>query len=97
MSPPKQPSLPTSVQGIEQAICASSKQLISLGLTEREAEVLGWIAQGKGNYDIGIILGAQTRTICKHVEHILSKLRVENRTAAAAIALAACSQLLDFL
>jgi len=97
MSSPKQPGLRAPVQGIEQEICASSRELVSLGLTEREAEVLGWIAQGKGNYEIGVILGAQTRTICKHVEHILSKLHVENRTAAAAIALAVCSQLLDFL
>jgi DNA-binding NarL/FixJ family response regulator len=60
----------------------------SLGLTAREAEVLNWIAQGKTNYEIGVILSACTGTICKHVERILSKLRVENRTAAAAIALA---------
>ena len=61
----------------------------SLGLTPREAEVLTWIAQGKSNYEIGVILSACTGTICKHVEHILAKLRVENRTAAAVIALAA--------
>jgi DNA-binding NarL/FixJ family response regulator len=61
----------------------------SLGLTAREGEVLNWIAQGKTNYEIGVIVSACTGTICKHVEHILSKLRVENRTAAAAIALAA--------
>jgi DNA-binding NarL/FixJ family response regulator len=60
-----------------------------LGLTARETEVLTWIAQGKTNYEIGVILSACTGTICKHVEHILSKLCVENRTAAAAIALAA--------
>lgn len=94
MSLPKQLSWRAPVQGIERGICASSKQLVSLGLTEREAEVLGWIAQGKGNYDIGVILGAQTRTICKHVEHILSKLNVENRTAAAAIAFAILSQMI---
>jgi DNA-binding NarL/FixJ family response regulator len=61
----------------------------SFGLTAREMEVLNWIAQGKTNYEIGVILSACTGTICKHVERILSKLRVENRTAAAGIAFAA--------
>jgi len=56
-------------------------------LTPREAEVLFWISQGKSNHDIGVILGAKTGTICKHVEHILSKLNVENRTSAAVVAL----------
>jgi DNA-binding NarL/FixJ family response regulator len=60
----------------------------SLGLTAREAEVLAWVAQGKTNYEIGVILSVCTRTICKHVEHILAKLNVENRTAAAAVAIA---------
>jgi DNA-binding CsgD family transcriptional regulator len=71
------------------------RELISLGLTKREAEVLAWVARGKGNYEIGVILGTRRRTISKHVEHILSKLNVENRTAAAAIAFTVCSQLLD--
>jgi DNA-binding NarL/FixJ family response regulator len=62
--------------------------LASLGLTARETEVLTWIAQGKTNYEIGIILSACTGTICKHVERILCKLRVKNRTSAAAIAFA---------
>ena len=61
--------------------------LDSLGLTRRETEVLTWITQGKTNYEIGVILGAGTRTICKHVQRILNKLNVENRTAAAAIAI----------
>jgi DNA-binding NarL/FixJ family response regulator len=60
----------------------------SLGLTPREEEVLNWIAQGKSNYEIGVILSACTGTICKHVEHILAKLNVENRTAAAVVAIA---------
>jgi DNA-binding NarL/FixJ family response regulator len=59
----------------------------SLGLTARETEVLTWIAQGKTNHEIGVILNASTGTICKHVEHILCKLDVKNRTAAAVIAL----------
>ena len=63
-------------------------RLRSLDLTPRETEVLTWVAQGKTNYEIGVILCAATRTICKHVERILFKLSVENRTAAAVIALA---------
>jgi DNA-binding CsgD family transcriptional regulator len=67
----------------------SLKAFASLRLTPREAEVLFWIAQGKTNHEIGIILGAKTSTICKHVEHIFGKLNVENRTAAALVALEA--------
>jgi len=69
---------------------SSLKALASLKLTPREAEVLLWISEGKSNQDIGVILGASTGTICKHVEHIFSKLSVENRTAAAVIALETC-------
>ena len=66
------------------------KTFASLKLTPREAEVLFWISQGKSNHDIGVILGAKTGTICKHVEHIFGKLNVENRTAAAVVALETC-------
>ena len=66
------------------------KAFASLNLTPREAEVLFWISQGKSNHAIGIILGAKTGTICKHVVHILSKLNVENRTSAAVVALETC-------
>ncbi len=54
------------------------------GLTMREAEVLYWAALGKTNRDIGDILGASPRTVTKHMEHILHKMGVETRTAAAA-------------
>jgi CheY-like chemotaxis protein/DNA-binding CsgD family transcriptional regulator len=56
-------------------------------LTVREAEVLQWVARGKTNRDIGEILGASPRTITKHMEHILPKLGVETRTAAAGLVL----------
>jgi DNA-binding NarL/FixJ family response regulator len=61
--------------------------LARLGLTPREAEVLFWIAQGKSNPDIAIILGASVRTVHKHVEHIFEKLGVESRNAATLAAL----------
>lgn len=53
------------------------------GLTEREAEVLLWIARGKANRDIGEILGLSPRTVNKHLEQIFPKLGVENRASAA--------------
>ena len=62
-------------------------QLEGLGLTKREAEVLFWVSQGKRNSEIGTILGAQPRTITKHIEHILERLSVETRTAAARVAI----------
>jgi DNA-binding CsgD family transcriptional regulator len=53
------------------------------GLSRREAEVLRWVAAGKTNWEIGMILGLSPRTVQKHLEHIFAKLGVENRTAAA--------------
>jgi len=60
----------------------------ALGLTAREVEVLTWIARGKTNNEISTILRMHIGTAKKHVEHILVKLGVETRTAAAARALA---------
>jgi DNA-binding NarL/FixJ family response regulator len=62
---------------------SSSLPLESLGLSPREAQVLLWIAQGKNNEEIGLILGASRNTIKKHVLHVLEKLGVETRNAAA--------------
>jgi len=60
-----------------------------LGLTNRETEVLAWMACGKTNAEIGRILASKPRTIEKHVERILQKLAVETRTAAVAAAVRA--------
>ncbi len=55
-------------------------------LTARETEVLRWLADGKSNADIAVILGVAAGTVKQHVERILAKLGAENRTAAAALA-----------
>lgn len=57
-----------------------------LQLTQREAEVLLWIARGKSNRDVADILTLSPRTVNKHLEQIFNKLGVENRTSAAALA-----------
>jgi len=61
-------------------------------LTEREVEVLRWVACGKTNRDIGDILGLSPRTVNKHLEHVYVKLGVETRTAATSVALSAMAE-----
>ncbi|WP_210397518.1 response regulator transcription factor [Motiliproteus sediminis] len=63
-----------------------------LDLTERESEVLYWIANGKTNREAAEILAMSPRTVNKHLEQIFPKLGVENRTAAAGIALRCLAQ-----
>src|SRR6201996_281595 len=54
----------------------------ALGLTPRVAETLLWLAQGKTNGDIAIILGNSESTVKKHVLEIFDKLGVETRSGA---------------
>lgn len=66
---------------------ATPAKLEPLGLTPREAEVLFWVARGKTNDEIATVLGIGLTTVKKHLESTFVKLGVENRTAAAAMAL----------
>jgi len=54
-------------------------------LTEREIEVLHWLAQGKSNAVVAEILDISEATVRKHVQHVLAKLQRENRTGAVAL------------
>ena len=58
-----------------------------LGLTPRVAETLLWLAQGKTNGEIAMILCNSESTVKKHVVDIFGKLGVETRTAASLRAL----------
>jgi DNA-binding NarL/FixJ family response regulator/tetratricopeptide (TPR) repeat protein len=57
-----------------------------LGLTPREAEVLGLVARGYTNRQIAAALVISAKTASVHVSHILAKLDAQNRVEAAAIA-----------
>ncbi|MCU4676924.1 response regulator [Catenovulum sp. 2E275] len=59
----------------------------ALPITKREAEVLYWLSQAKTNWEISQILEMSPRTANKHLEMVFKKLEVDNRTAAAAIAI----------
>jgi NarL family two-component system response regulator LiaR len=60
---------------------------VAHGLTERELEVLGLVAQGKSNSDIALALFISIKTVKYHLTGIFSKLGVRNRTEAATFAL----------
>lgn len=60
----------------------SLNELINLGLTVREAEVLFWLGQGRSDGEIAFLLGISPRTVQKHNEHVFTKLGVETRSAA---------------
>jgi ATP/maltotriose-dependent transcriptional regulator MalT len=56
------------------------------GLTEREAEVLRLVAEGRSNSDIARVLVLSPKTVERHLSNIFVKLDVSSRTAAAAYA-----------
>ena len=60
--------------------------VIRLGLTSREAEVLALVAAGRTNREIGAELYVSEKTASVHVSNILRKLGVSSRVDAAAIA-----------
>jgi DNA-binding CsgD family transcriptional regulator len=62
---------------------SDARRLADYALSARETEAARWLAQGKTNPEIAIILGASVRTVEKHVAKIIEKIGVENRTSAA--------------
>ena len=52
-------------------------------LTEREAEVLALIADGRSNPEIAKEIGISLKTVQNHVSRVLAKLQVRDRTQAA--------------
>jgi len=56
-------------------------------LSERELEVLGLMAQGMSNLDIATALNIGESTVKSHVNRILSKLGVSDRTQAVIVAI----------
>ncbi|MCA9130029.1 MAG: response regulator transcription factor [Planctomycetales bacterium] len=56
---------------------------VEVPLTQRESEVLGQLAHGLTNKEIAIALGISYETVKEHVQHILRKIGVSDRTQAA--------------
>lgn len=56
-------------------------------LSEREIEVLRWVARGNANKRVASLLGISEDTVKAHMKSILAKLRANDRTHAVTIAL----------
>ena len=54
----------------------------SLGLTERECEILGQLASGQSNKEMARTLGISPNTVKTHVSRVFEKLEVQKRVAA---------------
>lgn len=65
----------------------SLKQPIAATFTAREIEVLQWVAVGKTNWEISMILNISEPTVKFHLKNSMVKLGVSSRSYAAAAAL----------
>ncbi len=65
------------------SLSSSQTELHSVGLSPRELEVLQFLVRGQTNREIAQNLMVSVSTIKIHVEHILAKLGVSDRTQAA--------------
>lgn len=80
-----------AISAIERNIRASgqTQERWITDLTLREKEVLNWLAKGKSNHDIAVIMQIKVCTVKKHLENIYQKIGVENRTSAVLMAIGA--------
>ena len=76
---PRQTVLTMSAKRQRDGVAAAA----SPALTEREADVLGLLAQGMSNKMIGRQMAISDSTVRVHVRSILKKLKLQNRTQAA--------------
>ena len=73
-----------AVERLRRAAADRDRAAAKGSLTQREEDVLQLLADGLTNVEIAERLSISVRTIKTHVEHILTKLNLRNRTEAAA-------------
>ncbi|MEN9063223.1 helix-turn-helix transcriptional regulator [Ponticoccus litoralis] len=74
------------VQVLREGITLQSRAPDPLqSLSRRQVDILHWVAEGKTNREIAVIMGSTLSTINYHLEQIRQKLGVSNRTSAAAL------------
>ena len=84
------PVIDTALRQIEQlpqqqmqpVALAKSVAEDTTGLSERETQIMAWVAMGKTNSEIGSILSISGFTVKNHMQRIFQKLNVYNRAQA---------------
>lgn len=76
-----------SLRGIYGSGFIERKAIKRSKVTQREVEVLKWLAQGKSTWEVSVILNRSESVIKYHVTNLMEKLYAQNRTHAVAIAL----------
>jgi len=71
---------PDSVGLVPRGTDRAHRKVRFAGLTDREHEVATWVAQGLSNPQIARRLSLSSRTVDKHVEHVMAKLGASSRT-----------------
>lgn len=61
---------------------ATARDAMARPLSARETEILGWVREGKSNFEVGCILGISALTVKNHLQRIYRTLGVSNRTHA---------------
>jgi DNA-binding NarL/FixJ family response regulator len=69
--------------GVAERVLAGGRNRYAQDLTEREAEVLALVADGRSNSEIARELGVSLKTVQNHVSHVLAKMQLKDRTQAA--------------
>lgn len=84
-----QPCLLSKLLAEFRQFLSEEKQVVlpeQLGLTQREIEIIGFIACGESNKDIAEKLFISEKTVKNHVSNILRKMELEDRTQVAVYA-----------
>jgi LuxR family transcriptional regulator len=69
--------------GLQEIILPELLPEASVNLTSREIEILRWTADGKTSGEVSMILGIAERTVNFHLNNVMAKLNVINKTSAA--------------
>ncbi len=66
----------------------ASPRAAAKGMTSKETEILSWVAAGKTDAEIAVILNISRNTVDTHMRHIFTRLGAHNRVTAVVKAIA---------